>query len=97
MPGKKSMHPSYMRRCVASVAKSKDLKSAFAICTSAMQKAGYLEPGTRTQTKDGIKRARHYSARKDFKDKELEYEKALSQTEEELFSQYFYEHIIKEN
>lgn len=97
MPNKKQTHPSYMRRCVARVSKDKDLSSAFAICTSAMQKAGYIEPGTRTQTKAGVKRARHYSAKKDFKDMEKEYEKALDQGREESFENLFLTYVEENN
>lgn len=93
MPGKTSKHPSYMRRCVAKVSADKGLDAAFAICTSAMQKAGYLEPGSRIQTDKGKSRARHYAAKKDFKSKESDYESALNQKTEEEFSSHFLAYI----
>lgn len=96
MPGQQK-HPSYMRRCVARLSKDKDLSSAFAICTSAMQKAGYLEPGSRTQTKKGKSRAKHFSAKKDFKDMESEYEKALDLGREESFENHFLNYVEENN
>jgi hypothetical protein len=93
MPGKTQKHPSYMRRCVAKVSADKGLDAAFAICTAAMQKAGYLEPGSRTQTDSGKARARHYSAKKDFKDKEADYELALAKGREEDFAAHFLSYI----
>ena len=93
---KSQKHPAYMRRCVSSVSKTKGLSAAFAICTNAMQKAGYLKPKSRDQTKSGEKRARQYAARKDFKSKESEYELALSRGREESFSESFLNFVIEE-
>ncbi len=80
MPGKPK-NPSYMRRCVADVvAQGKDTSAAFAICNATMQKAGYLTPGPgQEQTAKGRKRARHFSAMKDQKAKDAEYEAALGE------------------
>jgi hypothetical protein len=79
-----------MRRCVAKVSQDKGVDAAFAICTAAMQKAGYLEPGSRTQTDAGKARARQYAAKKDFKDKEADYERALAQGRAEAaFADHF--------
>jgi hypothetical protein len=93
MPEKKSRHPAYMRRCVAKVSKDRGLSAAFAICTSAMQKAGYIEPGSRVQTDAGKKRARQYAARKDFKDREADYELALVKGREEEFAEMFDQYV----
>ena len=95
MAKKTQKHPSYMRRCVATVSQEKDLSTAFAICTSAMQKAGYLEPESRVQTKAGKKRARQYAGRKDFKKKEADYERALELGRDESlsFSDYFLKYV----
>jgi hypothetical protein len=82
-----------MRRCVAKVSQDKGLDAAFAICTAAMQKAGYLEPGSRKQTDAGKSRAKHYSARKDFKDREADYELALDKGRAESFSNHFLDYI----
>lgn len=78
---------------MAKVSADKGLDAAFAICTSAMQKAGYLEPGSRTQTDKGKTRARSYAARKDFKDREADYELALDKGREEDFSRHFLAYI----
>ena len=93
---KANKHPAYMRRCVASVSKSKGTDAAFAICTNAMQKAGYLKPGSREQTDAGKKRARQYAAKKDFKSKEAEYELALKQGREESFEDLFLQYVNEE-
>lgn len=93
MPSNTKKHPSYMRRCVAKVSADKGLDAAFAICTSAMQKAGYIEPGSRAQTDKGKSRARHYAAKKDFKEKEADYTSALSKSREEDFSAHFLSYI----
>lgn len=82
-----------MRRCVAKVSQDKGLDAAFAICTAAMQKAGYLEPGSRTQTDTGKKRARQYAAKKDFKDREADYETALEKGRAESFANHFLAYI----
>lgn len=92
MPGQQKQ-PNYIRRCVASVAPEKGLDAAFAICTAAMQKAGYLEPGSRTQTDKGKARARQFAARKDFKMKDDEYELALDKAREESFALHFLAYI----
>lgn len=92
---KKNDHPVYMRRCVAKVSQDKGLKAAFAICTSAMQKAGYLEPSSRKQTKAGKKRARQFAARKDFKSTQADYETALALGRTEAFSNYFMEYVLE--
>lgn len=83
MPSKKgkekSSKPDYMQRCVADVVgKGKDLSAAFAICTSTMQKAGYLTKGAgMEQTDKGAKRAEHFGAMKDMPKKARAYEKAV--------------------
>ena len=75
----KSSKPDYMQRCVGDlVAKGKDLSGAFAICTSTMQKAGYLTKGPgMEQTAKGAKRAEHFGAMKDMPKKARAYEKAV--------------------
>ena len=84
MPEKKSSKPSYLQRCVGDlVAKGKDKEAAFAICTSTMQKAGYLTKGPgMEQTKKGANRARHFSNMKDMPEKAAAYEKAIGRKEE---------------
>ena len=90
---KTRQHPAYMRRCVTKVSRDKGLSAAFAICTAAMQKAGYIEPGSRTQTDAGKKRARQYAARKNFRAKEAEYDAALAQGRAEDFAEMFNQYI----
>lgn len=75
----KSSKPDYLQRCVADlVDQGKDLSAAFAICTSTMQKAGYLTKGPgMAQTAKGEKRAKQFAAQKDNKGKLAKYEKAV--------------------
>ena len=63
MPGRQR---DQLRRCVASVAgrggtAEGDTSSAFAICTSSLQRGGYLEPGTAKPTAKGRARSRELS------------------------------------
>jgi hypothetical protein len=77
--------PSYLRRCVADVtAQGKSVSDAFAICQATMQKAGYLTPGPgQMQTAKGRKRQRHFSAMKNMKQKDVDYELALKRARNE--------------
>lgn len=75
----KSSKPDYLQRCVADlVDQGKDLSAAFAICTSTMQKAGYLTKGPgMEQTAKGEKRARQFAQQGDNKKKLAAYERAV--------------------
>jgi hypothetical protein len=75
----KSSKPDYLQRCVADlVDQGKDLSAAFAICTSTMQKAGYLTKGAgMKQTEKGAKRAAEFAKQPDNKGKLAKYEKAV--------------------
>lgn len=77
--------PPQMKRCVLSVA-SKDSKSdprsalsrAFAICTSHLQKHGYVKDGSSEATKKGKSAGKSKAAQKGHSGKVAEYEKLLS-------------------
>ena len=86
MPEKKSSKPSYMQRCVGDlIAQGHDKEAAFAICTSTMQKAGYLTKGPdMEQTKKGANRARHFSNMKDMPEKAAAYEKGIGRKTESV-------------
>lgn len=74
--------PSYMRRCVVElVQQGHDIGAAFAICNATMQKAGYITKGpNQRQTKKGLERQRHFSAKKDSAEFDAEYEKILKRS-----------------
>ena len=75
----KSSKPDYLQRCVVDLTdQGKDLSGAFAICTSTMQKAGYLTKGAgMKQTEKGAKRAAEFAKQPDNKGKLAKYEKAV--------------------
>lgn len=78
----KSSKPDYLQRCVSDlVDQGKDLSAAFAICTSTMQKAGYLTKGAgMKQTAKGEKRAAEFAKMPDNKKKLAAYEKAIKES-----------------
>lgn len=78
----KSSKPDYLQRCVGDlVAQGKSKEAAFAICTSTMQKAGYLTKGPgMKQTAKGEKRAAEFAKMPDNKKKLAAYEKAIKES-----------------
>ena len=78
----KSSKPDYLQRCVGDlVAQGKSKEAAFAICTSTMQKAGYLTKGAgMKQTAKGEKRAAEFAKMPDNKKKLAAYEKAIKES-----------------
>jgi hypothetical protein len=78
----KSSKPDYIQRCVGDlIAQGKSKEAAFAICTSTMQKAGYLTKGAgMKQTAKGEKRAAEFAKMPDNKKKLAAYEKAIKES-----------------
>lgn len=82
---KKRHTPVQLKRCVRAVAKKHggDVSKAFAICTSQLQKGGYLKIGSQEPTKVGQRAGRSKAAQKGHADKVAEYEKFLALARQE--------------
>ena len=71
--------PPQLKRCVTAVAKKDgDTSRAFAICTSSLQRKGYLKPGSKEPTKKGMKAGRSKAADLTHAKKLSDYEQLLA-------------------
>jgi len=93
-----------MKRCVRAIVDksgnvSRDsISRAFAICTSSLQKKGYLKKGTNRPTKKGMQRGKSKAAEKGHKEKLQDYESMLAavktESKENLFEKFKKKHGI---